>query len=183
MPETTSVLKAWESFYVIAGSSAGALIGLQFVVITLVAELRPRGTGHEIAAFATPTIMHFVAVLLISTIVSAPWPTLALPSIALGVTGIAGLVYAVRILLKTRKRVSYRMVAEDWIWHVILPFLAYGTLAAGSVLLQPHPLRALFGIGGAALLLLFIGIHNAWDTTTWVVTNRTQNPQGSGEPG
>jgi hypothetical protein len=180
VPETTSVLKAWESFYVIAGSSAGALIGLQFVVITLVAELRPRGTGHEIAAFATPTIMHFVAVLLISTIISAPWPTLALPSIALGVTGLSGLAYAVRILVKTRKA-SYRMVAEDWIWHVILPFAAYGTLVAGSVLLQPHPLRALFGIGGAALLLLFIGIHNAWDTTTWVVIDRMQNQKSPEE--
>ena len=28
------VLDGWENFYVIAGSSAGALIGLQFVVIT-----------------------------------------------------------------------------------------------------------------------------------------------------
>jgi len=27
-------LKEWESFYVIVGSSAGALIGLQFVVMT-----------------------------------------------------------------------------------------------------------------------------------------------------
>ena len=29
----------WENFYVIVGSSAGALIGLQFVVITLIADM------------------------------------------------------------------------------------------------------------------------------------------------
>ena len=32
-------LAGWENFYVIVGSSAGALIGLQFVVITLIADM------------------------------------------------------------------------------------------------------------------------------------------------
>ena len=171
MPETTA-LKAWESFYVIVGSSAGALIGLQFVVITLIGESRLRSSGTEISAFATPTILHFLAALLISTIVSAPWPTLEFPSIALGLTGVAGLAYVVMVLVTTRKGTNYKMVLEDWIWHIILPFGAYGALTTGSVWLRPHPLRALFGIGGAALLLLFIGIHNAWDTTTWVITEK-----------
>jgi len=31
-----TALSGWENFYVIVGSSAGALIGLQFVVITLI---------------------------------------------------------------------------------------------------------------------------------------------------
>jgi hypothetical protein len=180
MSETASALKAWENFYVIVGSTAGALIGLQFVVITLVAESRMRSSGHEIAAFATPTILHFVAVLLISTIISAPWPTLALPSMALGIAGAAGVVYEVRVLLRARNA-SYTMVAEDWIWHVLLPFVAYGALISGSVMLRPHPLRALFDVGGAALLLLFIGIHNAWDTTTWIVTQPMQKDGKTGE--
>ena len=30
----------WDNFYVIVGSSAGALIGLQFVVMTLLSDLR-----------------------------------------------------------------------------------------------------------------------------------------------
>src|SRR5438105_3816031 len=61
MPELT----AWDSFYVIVGSAAGALIGLQFVVVTLIAE-RPRLRVEEAgAAFATPTIVHFSAALLL----------------------------------------------------------------------------------------------------------------------
>ena len=52
-------LTEWNSFYVIVGSSAGALIGLQFVVLTLIAE-RPRsGTAEAGAAFATPSVVHF----------------------------------------------------------------------------------------------------------------------------
>ena len=36
VPDMTA-LDGWENFYVIVGSSAGALIGLQFVVLTLIA--------------------------------------------------------------------------------------------------------------------------------------------------
>jgi hypothetical protein len=171
MGETAVALKAWESFYVIVGSSAGALIGLQFVVVTIIAESRLRSTGHELAAFGTPTVLHFGAVLLISAIISAPWPLLVLPSIALGLTGVAGCIYQILVLVKTQKQTGYTMVLEDWIFHVILPFVAYGALVSGSVMLHPHPVRALFDIGCAALLLLFIGIHNAWDTTTWVLAD------------
>ena len=53
---------AWETFYVIVGSSAGALTGLMFVVIALVAEFR--GSERQIEAFGTPTVVHFSAPLL-----------------------------------------------------------------------------------------------------------------------
>src|SRR5258708_37593816 len=50
----------WQNFYVIVGSSAGALIGLQFVVITLIADM-PFRHGAEQAgqAFAAPTLGSF----------------------------------------------------------------------------------------------------------------------------
>ena len=38
MQEPTSPIAAWESFYVIVGSSGAALTGLQFVVIALTTE-------------------------------------------------------------------------------------------------------------------------------------------------
>ena|SRR6266536_4124051 len=59
-----SPLVAWESFYVIVGSSGAALTGLQFVVMALIAESSRRSSGREISAFGTPTVIHFCAVLL-----------------------------------------------------------------------------------------------------------------------
>ena len=56
MSETMSARAASESFYVIVGSSGGALIGLQFVVITLLADRRHRTTPGGLNAFATPTV-------------------------------------------------------------------------------------------------------------------------------
>src|SRR5277367_5969511 len=71
------VLSAWDSFYVIVGPSAGALIGLQFVVMTLIAERPPVQAAEASAAFATPTIVHFSLVLLLSALLRAPWDTIA----------------------------------------------------------------------------------------------------------
>ena len=93
MEHAASPLAAWESFYVIVGSSAAALTGLQFVVIVLGAEVRAL-VDETTRAFATPTIVHFCSVLLISAIVSAPWTGLGSAGLCLGLWGIAGLVYA-----------------------------------------------------------------------------------------
>src|SRR2546426_411267 len=86
-----SPIAAWESFYVIVGSSAAALTGLQFVVIALVAEMEGRASRPEIRAFGTPTIVHFSAVLLISAILSAPWQTLSGPAFSFAACGLAGI--------------------------------------------------------------------------------------------
>jgi hypothetical protein len=73
-----TALSEWENFYVIVGSSAGALIGLQFVVITLIAAMPiGRGTAQAGAAFSTPNVVHFGAVLLLAGILSAPWHEIA----------------------------------------------------------------------------------------------------------
>ena len=69
-------LSEWQSFYVIVGSSGAALIGIQFVVITLIANMRERPTADSLSAFGTPTVVHFAGALLVSATMSAPWPAL-----------------------------------------------------------------------------------------------------------
>lgn len=165
-----SPLTAWENFYVIVGSSAAALTGLQFVVITLIAGTRSRRSGAAIGAFGTPTIVHFCLALLIAAIVSAPWQSLGNAAIPLGLTGLGGLGYIFIVLRRARRQTDYKPVLEDWLWHTIFPFLAYAALVITAMVLPDNPLPALFITGAAALLLLFIGIHNAWDTVTYVVT-------------
>src|SRR5437016_11493373 len=90
-----SPLAAWESFYVIVGSSGAALTGLQFVVIAIIADSRRRSSLTEVSAFGTPNVVHFCAVLLLSAIVSAPWPGLGGVAFTLGGCGIAGVAYGI----------------------------------------------------------------------------------------
>jgi hypothetical protein len=175
--ETTGhvVLSQWESFYVIVGSSAGGLTGLMFVVITLIADSSLPRTPDSINAFGTPNVIHFVAVLLLAAILSAPWHDMRNPAHLVGATAIAGVGYVLIILRRMRRQSGYKPVLEDWVWHLFLPIAGYATLFVGAAGLSHDQPWALFAIGGVALLLLFIGIHNAWDSVTYVVASRRSN--------
>jgi hypothetical protein len=184
-----SPLIAWESFYVIVGSSGAALTGLQFVVIALVAEANKQSAargqesdGQSIAAFGTPTIVHFCAVLIVAAILSAPWPGLSSIGFTLGACGVAGLVYGVIVVRRARRQTGYRPVFEDWLWFSVLPLIAYALLLVSAILLPSHPERVPFVIGATALLLLLIGIHNAWDSVTYIAVERLPTPKAPEEP-
>ncbi|HJX91567.1 MAG TPA: hypothetical protein VJ372_13785 [Pyrinomonadaceae bacterium] len=162
-------LVAWENFYVIVGSSGAALTGLQFVVMALVANTpKARSSTREIDAFGTPTIVHFCAVLLISAIMSAPWQGLSWVRLVLGTCAIVGVIYGIIVLRRAGAQMNYKPVWEDWLWHAVLPLIAYTLLLLSSVLIRSYTQRTLFVIATVALLLLFVGIHNAWDTVTYI---------------
>lgn len=163
-----TALTEWQNFYVILGSSAGALIGLQFVAIALIAEM-PYRHGVEQAghAFATPTIVHFGAVLLLAGILSAPWHAIASAAGVWGLMALAGVVYVVIVARRMKRQPAYLPEFEDWLFHVLLPFAVYATLAISAFAARSHARGALFAVAGAIMLLLFIGIHNAWDAVTY----------------
>ncbi|MGH2514365.1 MAG: hypothetical protein ACRDHP_01790 [Ktedonobacterales bacterium] len=176
-----SPLTAWENFYVIAGSSAGALTGLTFVVITLVAQTQQREADRGIAAFTTPVIVHFGAVLLICALLSMPWPAFPPLAILLGLGGVAGVLYSANVVRIQRRLEEYAMEMEDWVWYGVCPLVAFATLLVAAILLPGSPVPALFAIAGAILLLLFLGIHNAWDVVTYLVVERILRQNGQDE--
>src|SRR5579871_4339540 len=120
----TSPLSSWENFYAIIGSAAAALTGLMFVVITLIASRESRRSNASVAAFGTPTIVHFCAALLIAATLSAPWQTPWHATLLLGIYGLGGLIYIIVVLLRAWRQTEYSPVLEDWIWHTILPFFS-----------------------------------------------------------
>jgi hypothetical protein len=171
-----SELAEWDSFYGIVGSAAGALIGLQFVVMTLVAERPPVRAAEAGAAFATPTIVHFSTVLLLSALLRAPWQTITIAAALWGLIGFCGVAYAVLVARRMRKQAVYQPEFEDWLFHAVLPLAAYAILALSPFATAYHAREALFGVGAAALLLLFIGIHNAWDAVAYHVFFQRRDP-------
>ncbi len=83
--------------------------------------------------------------------------------------GLSGLVYAALVARRLRVQTVYQPVFEDWLFHVLLPFAGYAMLAGAAGAAYSHTRAALFVVGAAVLLLLFIGIHNAWDIVTYHV--------------
>ena len=172
METGSSSLAAWETFFFLVGSSGAGLTGLQFVVIALISESRRRATTREIQIFGTPNIVHFGAVLLLSAIISAPWQGLSRLTYAIAICGAGGFLYTLITFLRARRLTTYRPVLEDWIWHVGLPILAYGAIIIAPLFLTGHAHQSLFVIGFAALLILFVGIHNAWDAVTYITVDQ-----------
>ena len=92
-----------------------------------------------------------------------PWPV----SLLL-ITGLFGVAYVARIIHRQRRQTIYQPQIDDWIWYGVLPLFAYFTIAAGAIMLAIAPNAASFALAGATLLLIFIGIHNAWDIVTFI---------------
>ena len=174
----TSPLAGWDNFYVIVGSSAAGLTGLTFVVIALirdVARTQPLG----LRAFVTPTIVHFSAVLAVAAFMSMPHQHVWSLSAGFALTGLAGLIYAALITASIPAvKSDYVPVWEDWIFNVILPTVVYGGFAVAAALIWFWPVAALYEVGGLVLILLFVGIHNAWDIAVWMTLQKPRGPGG-----
>ena len=166
-------IEPWGNFYVIVGSAAGGLTGLTFVVIALVADAHAiRMTG--LRAFISPTVIHFCSALLLSALLNVPGQTSYGYGWVLAAIGIWGVLYTANTARHVRRlsRGDYIAVTEDWIWNVLLPLACYGALLTAGTLASAHVALALYITAAVTLLLLFIGIHNAWDIAVWFTAER-----------
>jgi hypothetical protein len=172
------MLEGWDNFYVILGSAAAGLIGLTFVVITLLSDAR-RAHPAGMKGYITPTIVHFGVVLALAAYLSVPHQTILSLSAGLAICGIGTLIYSAVIATNVREfAINYEPVVEDWVWHVIMPSLAYALLFITGFLIWHRLQLALNCIAAALTLLLFIGIHNAFDVAVSVTTQKQKDQAG-----
>jgi hypothetical protein len=172
MAMESSLLAGWDNFLVIAGGAAGGLTGLTFVVITLAADAH-RVAPVGVKCFVTPTIVHFGTVLALAAYLAMPRHTVLTLSLGLGAVGLAGLIYIAIIAAGIRRmKGNYIPVLEDWIWNVVLPALCYCLLLAIASLFSARPKQCLYGVAAAIMLLMLVGIHNAWDIAVWNSINK-----------
>jgi len=175
-------LAEWESFYIIVGPAAGALIGLQFVVLTLIAERPSMRIAEAGAAFITPMIVHYELVLLLAALLLAPWHSIAPIAIIWGLVGVVGLVYQFVVVRRMRRQDAYKPGFEDWLFYVGLPISSYLLLILSPFAALAHEREAVFAVGAATLLMLFAGIHNSWDSVSYHVFVVRNRERAAGDP-
>jgi hypothetical protein len=169
-----SPLPVWQNFYVIIGAAAATLTGLMFVVITLVQRVIARRSSGAFAAYSTPTVVHFSLALLVAALLSAPWPALWNAALLLSFIGLGGVIYGVIVVRRMRRQNGYQAVLEDWLWYAVFPLVSYTILIVAAIVLPVNPVPALFCTAAATVLLLFDGIHNAWDAVTYIALELAQ---------
>ena len=170
-------LSDWQNFYTIMGTAAATLTGLMFVVTTLIAGLDAHLStlNAAVSAFNTPTVVHFGAVLMLAGILSAPWQTFSSLSLLLGLLALGMVVYSIIVLRRMRRVPNYQSTLEDWLWYMAFPLLAHVLLIVAAFVLPKNPSSALYIVGSAMLLLLLVGIRNAWDMVTFLAVERAHS--------
>lgn len=176
-------LSDWRNFYMLIGTAAATLTGLMFVATTILAGIDTHASiaNASIAAYNTPTVVHFCAVLLVAGILSAPWRAFSNVSILLSLLGLGMMFYLMMIMVRMRRMPHYQSTLEDWLWYMALPVLAYISLIAAAIALPTNPVPALYIVSAAMLLLLFLGIRNAWDNVTYLAVERAHPEDQSTE--
>lgn len=177
MPPEATAIGRWETFYVIVGSSGGALTGLLFVVVALAADRIRAGTSQGLSAFTSPSLFHFCIVLFMSAAVVMPHAGLGGLAVILVGSALVGGTVTLLAIIRIAKFEHYRPVAEDWIWHGAIPTVAYIGLLVAGIMLRGSTDTAMSIVGAASLGLLFVGVHNAWDVAIYSALYMPRNQE------
>jgi hypothetical protein len=168
-----SNLATWANFYLVTASAAAALTGLQFIVQTLMASDSLRGfVGRDpesgVATFATPTVVHFSLAMVTSAVLCAPWPTWRGLQFTLGAITLGALGYLSVIFRRARNQKVYKTTLYDWVWYLTFPTIAYTAMLVAVLAGPDRGAWPPFMMAAGVLLLLCVGIHNSWDTVTYM---------------
>jgi hypothetical protein len=159
-------LADWRDFYVMIGTASGAIVGASFIVATLTAGLKERAQAG-LRGFVTPTAVHLGSVLVGSAILTVPTLTAAALAVLLGAGGLAGAVYS--IVVATRIW-GMKLDLDDRAFYAVLPILAYAAMAAAAVVERWAVTAALDTLAIALVAILIVGMRNAWDMATFMIT-------------
>ncbi len=164
-------LDPWRDFYVLVGTAAGVIVGANFIVVTLAGNVPNRQIG--VRGFITPTAVHLGSVLVGSAILAAPGLSGGFLALLLGGGGVAGAIYAIIVLTRIWKM---KLAPEDRIFYGILPLIVYVALGTASLLAAHDAPACLQIVATAFVALLVIGMRNAWDMASFMIT-RDPPPQ------
>ena len=163
----------WDSYYLLIGSAAAALIGLMFVVATLTAGRDRTSAMRGASLYMTPTVFHFAVVVVVSAAVLAPGLPPAWDGIIVGAVAWIGLVYAVVVTTRMLRGETTEVPHWTDVWcYGAVPAAIYLGLATTAVTIWSAPEFAPYGVAVTLIVLLLMGIRNAWDLVTWLAPGK-----------
>jgi hypothetical protein len=171
-PTFAEAMSRWHDFYMLAGGAAATLLGLLFVALSfgIGVEIEKRTEG--INTFVTPTMVHFVDVLIIAAASVSPLarPVVAVLLVLMVVFNVVPGMHRIRHLRGFHQHEPFDW--RDWLWYLLLPVGGQLLLVAAAIGMWRGDLRALEAMAGALALLLVCGIRNAWDLVIYLLEKR-----------
>jgi len=161
------MFEGWKEFYLMAGGAAAVLIGLLFVVISLMQD-RPRSTmlsGSRL--YMGPILLSVSFVLALSA--AALTPDIG-PRCFTAVTGAIALWGLVRGFTSTIgiARLKDEVHWTDLWFYGVFPSLLYVALGLAALVVWSGRWEAQYCVAAVVTGLLLLAIRNEWDLITWI---------------
>jgi hypothetical protein len=172
------MFEAWSEYFFMLGSSAGALIGLMFVVVTLTTGRDRRQLERGKQLYTSPVVWQLGVVLFLSGVAIVPSINLRLFGAMSGGLALLG----VGMGLRSAIGISRMPIAGaennlfDTCWYGIAPALTYVALGGAAWLLFARSQWAPHAIAADLMALLLISIHAEWDLVTFLAPIAGQPP-------
>jgi hypothetical protein len=163
------MFEKWDSFYLLTGGAGGAIIGLLFVVATLMRGDDPDNVLKAADTYLTPIVFHLSMVLGVSAFTAAPRISPAHQGVVLGACALLGLARSYQVIHSLG--VSHKVQPSHWSdiwWYGHAALAAYLPLLAGAAAVWLAPNLAADLVAASVLAILFVAIRNAWDLVTWI---------------
>src|SRR4051794_32528680 len=120
------MFEGWENYYLMVGSSAAALIGLMFIVITLTAGHDRQQVEQGKHLYTSPIVWHLAVVLLLSGAAIAPTVTPKIFGVASGALALFGAGVGTRNAVTiVRHQIVAEAVGFDMFWYGVAPAIVY----------------------------------------------------------
>jgi hypothetical protein len=165
------MFNSWQSFYQMTGEAAATLIGLLFIVASLMAGRQSAASAQGVKLFTTPTVFHLASVLAISALTLIPDAEGTSRTLLMTAWAVFGLVHTAGLAARLRVLPNPTHWSDFW-WYGAAPALVYLALAAASASTAARLSHAPYGVALCLLTLLLLTIRNAWDLVTWLAPRR-----------
>src|SRR5438034_5831818 len=163
----THELETWHEFFLLIGTAGVTLTGLLFVVVSLGPRVVANHHATGVRAFISPNAVFFTTPLVVSALLMIP----NLPAKVIGSFLSLGSIASLGYLVYTRAHQQWqdsKLPGLDWVWFIGLPTTAYLLLLFAGIAFLFQAVFSIHLVAGVLLLLLVIGIRNAWDLVIWI---------------
>ena len=157
----------WHEFSLLIGSAAAVLIGLIFVVISLMQDRSRSSVLAGAQLYMGPIVLGVSFVLVLSAAALMPGMTRLRFAAGAGVVALWGLVRGIASIIGIARLKDEVHWTDVWFYGV-LPSLLYLVLAAVALAFWKRWSWAEHGVAVVITLELLLAIRNEWDLITWI---------------
>jgi hypothetical protein len=171
------MFKDWSEFYLLAGSAAAVLIGLIFVVMTLIQD-RPRSSvlaGSRL--YMGPVVQQVSFVLVLSSAALVPDITRRAFAAVCAVLSLWGFVRGVMSLAGIAAIKDPEVHWTDKWFYGAIPAALFAALAVTAWAFWSGQSWATVGAAAVITGVLLLAIRNEWDLVTWLAPRADDDAQ------